>query len=305
MHGLRRPAHGEDVVRTGEVVVEGHARACPPAAVLDGQAAARATVAVGGDAVQLRGRLVHPEGVVLRDGAVAISPTTAGEDTRSDDGEQRSGRAETKVVHEPIMPWLTGCRRPRHRGSSGLVRRRRSAKIGLGVAQRCVVAVRQEWGSREDGPDRANASVGEDTVTDTTSNAGLQAMIERAGRITADEAEALDVTWKADEGIVLPEPSASLAIQGGADGRMVTNADLVAAWQHALEAAGAAGRVEEIEAAQEAGRAVRHSDARLRDRAGAEEAVRSAVLATGVRDLVSDDEFATLTAAWRKVLGEV
>ncbi|MGL3200998.1 MULTISPECIES: hypothetical protein [Curtobacterium] len=141
-------------------------------------------------------------------------------------------------------------------------------------------------------------------MSDDTSNAALQAMIDRAGRITADEAETLDTTWKADEGILVPEPSASLAIQGGADGRMVTNADLIAAWQHALEAAGAAGRVEEIEAAQEAGRAVRHSDARLRDRAGAEEAVRSAVLATGVRDLLSDDEYDTLTAAWRKVLGE-
>ncbi|GGL10393.1 hypothetical protein GCM10009769_30600 [Curtobacterium luteum] len=168
-----------------------------------------------------------------------------------------------------------------------------------------MCAVREALGGREDGLDHASASVGEDTVSDTTSNGALQAMIERAGRITAEEAESLDVTWKADEGILVPEPSASLAIQGGADGRMVTNADLLAAWQHALDAAGAAGRVEEIEAAQEAGRAVRHSDAHLRDRAGAEEAVRSAVLATGVRDLVSDDEYATLTAAWRKVLGEV
>ncbi|WP_439691464.1 hypothetical protein ACRQ4B_10885 [Curtobacterium sp. SP.BCo] len=141
-------------------------------------------------------------------------------------------------------------------------------------------------------------------MPDETTSPELQAMIDRAGRITADEAESLDTTWKADEGIVLPEPSASLAIQGGADGRMVTNADLVAAWQHALDAAGAAGRVEEIEAAQQAGRAVRHSEAHLRDRAGAEEAVRSAVLAAGVRDLVTDDEYATLTLAWRKVLGE-
>jgi len=50
---------------------------------------------------------------------------------------------------------------------------------------------------------------------------------------------------------------------------------------------------------------VKHSDAHRRDRAGAEEAVRSAVLATGVRDLLTDDEYATLTAAWRKVLGQV
>ncbi|WP_420362893.1 hypothetical protein AABM26_15405 [Curtobacterium aetherium] len=174
--------------------------------------------------------------------------------------------------------------------------RRRAAMCG-----RCE----REAGGQEDGRDHADASVGEGIVTDHPASAALQAMIERAGQISAEEAEALDVTWKADEGILLPEPSASLAIQGGADGRMVTNADLVAAWQHALEAAGAAGRVEEIEAAQEAGRAVRHSDAHLRDRGGAEEAVRSAVLATGVRDLVSDDEFATLTAAWRKVLGEI
>ncbi|WP_152998032.1 hypothetical protein [Curtobacterium luteum] len=141
-------------------------------------------------------------------------------------------------------------------------------------------------------------------MSDDTSNPDLQAMIDRAGRLTADEAESLDVTWKADERIVVPEPSASLAIQGGADGRMVTNADLLAAWQHALDAAGAAGRAEEIEAAQQAGRAVRHSDAHLRDRAGAEEAVRSAVLATGVRDLITDDEYAALTTAWRTVLGE-
>ncbi len=146
-------------------------------------------------------------------------------------------------------------------------------------------------------------SVGEGTVTDDTTNTALQSMIDRAGRITAEEAEALDVAWKADEQIVVPEASASLAIQGGADGRMVTNADLLAAWQHALDAAGAAGRVDEIEAAQAAGRAVKHSDAHLRDRAGAEEAVRSAVLATGVRDLLSDDEYDTLTATWRKVLG--
>jgi len=148
-------------------------------------------------------------------------------------------------------------------------------------------------------------SVGEGTVTDDTSNTALQSMIERAGRLTAEEAEALDVAWKADEQIVVPEASASLAIQGGADGRMVTNADLLAAWKHALDAAGEAGRVDEIEAAQEAGRAVKHSDAHLRDRGGAEEAVRSAVLATGVRDLLSDEEYDTLTAVWRTVLGTV
>jgi len=154
------------------------------------------------------------------------------------------------------------------------------------------------------GPTTRARSVGKDTVTDDTSNAALRSMIERAGRITADEAEALDVAWKADEQIVVPVSSASLAVQGGADGRMVTNADLLAAWQHALDAAGTAGRVDAIEAAQEAGRAVKHSDAHLRDRAGAEEAVRAAVLATGVRDLLTDDEYATLTATWRRVLGK-
>lgn len=142
-------------------------------------------------------------------------------------------------------------------------------------------------------------------MSDTNHRDDLQAMIERAGRLTAEEGEALGAAWTADEDIVIPEPSASLAIQGGADGAMVTNPDLVAAWAHALEAAGAAGRVDEIEAAREAGRAVRHGDVHLRDRGNVEEAVRSAVLAVGVGDLLPEAEQQALTASWRKVLGEV
>ncbi|PZE28658.1 MULTISPECIES: hypothetical protein [unclassified Curtobacterium] len=137
----------------------------------------------------------------------------------------------------------------------------------------------------------------------------LQAMIERAGSLTAQEAEALGRLWKADEDIVLPEPSWAFEIQGGIDVPVVTNVQLVAAWEHALHAAGTAGRVDEIEAAQDAGRAAArdlrhiHDDELAED--GAQEAVRSAVLAAGVRDLIPDDEYQTLTTAWRRVLGEL
>jgi hypothetical protein len=144
-----------------------------------------------------------------------------------------------------------------------------------------------------------------ETVPDERYAPELQTMIDRAGRITPDEATALADRWAADEDVVIPEVSASLAIQGGADGAMVTNATLVGAWEHALEAAGTAGRVDEIEAAQAAGRAVRHAHPHLRDRSGAEEAVRAAVLGIGVRDLVSAEDLDALTAVWRRVLGEV
>jgi hypothetical protein len=142
-------------------------------------------------------------------------------------------------------------------------------------------------------------------VSDKTYAPELQTMIERAGAITEAEAERLGALWVADEDIVLPEASLALGINGGVDAPMVTNAELVGAWEHALDAAGKAGRVDEIEAAQAAGRAAEHA---MRHEHGVEkdgvaEAVRSAVLGTGVRDLLADDEVATLTAAWRRVVG--
>jgi hypothetical protein len=136
----------------------------------------------------------------------------------------------------------------------------------------------------------------------------LQAMIDRAGQLTGDEIEALGKLWKADEDIVFPQPSLALGIVGEVDYPVVTNADLVTAWEYALDAAGKAGRVDEIEAAQDAGRAVKrdlrhlHDDELAKD--GSEEAVRSAVLATGVRDLIADEDFQALTAAWRRVVGD-
>lgn len=135
----------------------------------------------------------------------------------------------------------------------------------------------------------------------------LQAMIDRAGMLTAEEAESLGRLWKSDEEIVFPEPSLALGIVGEVSYPMVTNAELADAWQRALDAAGGAGRVDEIHAAQAAGRAAardirhQHDDSYAKD--GAEEAVRSAVLATGVRDLIGDDDFRILTAAWSQVLG--
>jgi hypothetical protein len=136
----------------------------------------------------------------------------------------------------------------------------------------------------------------------------LQSMIDRAGRLTAEEAAALGGYWKADEDIAFPEPSIALGVVGEVSYPVVTNADIVTAWDNALDGAGKAGRVDEIEAATEAGRAtkrdVRHMHDDELEKDGAEEAVRAAVLATGVRDLISDEDYRTLTAAWSRTLGD-
>lgn len=135
----------------------------------------------------------------------------------------------------------------------------------------------------------------------------LQEMIDRAGRLTAEEAEALGTLWKGDEGIVFPTPNLALGLVGEVEYPVVTNEKLIGAWERALEAAGNAGRVDEIHAAEEAGRAATrdvrhfHDDAYAKD--GAEQAARSAVLAAGVRDLITDDDFQALTSAWTRVLG--
>lgn len=137
----------------------------------------------------------------------------------------------------------------------------------------------------------------------------LQAMIDRAGSLTAAEVETLGRLWKADEDIVFSQPDFALGIQGGATIPEVTNEQLLAAWKNALDAAGSAGRVDEIEAAEEAGRAAKRDIRHLHDdelaKDGAEEAVRSAVLAVGVHDLIAEEDYLTLTAAWAQVLGEI
>jgi hypothetical protein len=137
----------------------------------------------------------------------------------------------------------------------------------------------------------------------------LQVLIDRAGSLTADESDALGKSWEEDEGWILPEPSVATQLFGGLDAPQITNATLVDAWQRALDASGNAGRVTEIEAARAAGRAavrdVRHTHENESTKNGAEEAVRAAVLAVGVRDLISDVDYQTLVGPWQRVLGEI
>jgi hypothetical protein len=137
----------------------------------------------------------------------------------------------------------------------------------------------------------------------------LQAMIDRAGTLTPEETKTLGELWKGSEDIQF-SPDLAGGIQGGiASYPIIENTALVAAWENALHAAGNAGRVDEIEAAEAAGRAAkrdeRHDHDSEYDRDGAEEAIRSAVLAAGVHDLISSDDFDALTAAWRRVLGDI
>ena len=122
----------------------------------------------------------------------------------------------------------------------------------------------------------------------------LQTMIERAKGLSKDEANQLGELWQFDENVILPTPSFAMNAVGELDYPMVSNEALLDAWNHALDAAGNAGRVDVIDAAREAGRDAKNP---------AEEAVRSAVLAVGVRDLISEDDFTTLVNPWQKVLG--
>ncbi len=139
--------------------------------------------------------------------------------------------------------------------------------------------------------------------------ANLQAMIDRAAILTAAETDSLGKLWESDEDLVMPRMSIGLELQGEFDAPIVTNQALLDAWQHALDAAGNAGRVTELDAAMAAGRAATHDVRHLKDspssKNGTEQAVRSAVLAVGVRDLISDDDYATLVTPWQQVLGTV
>jgi hypothetical protein len=134
-------------------------------------------------------------------------------------------------------------------------------------------------------------------------------MIDRAGSLTAAEVDSLGTLWESDEDLVLPAPSLLLELQGEVDYPVVTNKALVDAWQRALDAAGKAGRANELDAARAGGRAairdVRHLKDSEASKNGAEEAVRSAMLAVGVRDLISDDDYQILVNPWQRVLGPI
>jgi hypothetical protein len=144
-------------------------------------------------------------------------------------------------------------------------------------------------------------------MTNETYPAVLQAMIDRAGSITPDEAKALGDLWESGEDLVLPESSLALELFGGLDVPEVTNQALLGAWQRALDAAGAAGRASEIDAARAAGRAalrdVRFDGDTEAEKNGTEQAVRAAVLAVGVIDLISKDDYFTLVTPWQRALG--
>ena len=140
-------------------------------------------------------------------------------------------------------------------------------------------------------------------------SAQLQSMIDRAGTLSADEVDALGKLCESDEQLVMPPMSFAAELQGEFDFPVVTNQALLDAWEHALDAAGNAGRVTELDAAMDAGRAATHDVRHLHDspssKNGTEQAVRSAVLAVGVRDLISDADYQTLVSPWQQVLGPI
>jgi len=144
-------------------------------------------------------------------------------------------------------------------------------------------------------------------MPEETYPAVLQAMIDRAGSLTAAETQALGQLWESNEGLELDTPSVLDEVFGELALPQVTNGMLIAAWENALKAAGEAGRANEIDAARAAGRAavkdVRHLKDSESSKNGAEEAVRCAVLAVGVRDLIDSEDYLALVTPWQKVLG--
>jgi hypothetical protein len=148
---------------------------------------------------------------------------------------------------------------------------------------------------------------GDESMAEETYPAVLQAMIDRAGSLTPNETRAIGDLWESDQNFVLPPPSLGTELFGGLDFPVVTNQALLGAWQRAVDAAGNAGRADEIDAARAAGRAAVH-DVRFEhdteaEKNGAEHAVRAAVLAVGVIDLISKDDYLTLVTPWQQVLG--
>lgn len=144
-------------------------------------------------------------------------------------------------------------------------------------------------------------------MSNETYPAVLQAMIDRAATLTDAETKALGDIWESDEDLVLPEPNIAQELFGGLDFPVITNQALLDAWQHALDAAGNAGRELEIDAARAAGRAAVH-DVRFEhdteaEKNGTEQAVRAAVLAVGVIDLLSKADYFVLVTPWQQALG--
>jgi hypothetical protein len=146
-------------------------------------------------------------------------------------------------------------------------------------------------------------------MTQETYPAELQAMIDRAGSLTAEETDAMGTLWESGEDLVLPKPSLLAELGGELDYPVVTNQELIDAWERALKTAGDADRVDVLDAARAAGRAATHDVRHLHDspssKNGTEEAVRSAVLAVGVRDLLSEADYTVLTTPWQQVLGAI
>ncbi len=143
-------------------------------------------------------------------------------------------------------------------------------------------------------------------MTEQAYPAVLQAMIDRAASLTPEETKKLGDLWETDEGWELPPPVGN-GLFGWLNYPIITNTALVDAWQRALDAAGKAERVTELEAARAAGRAavhqVRFEHDTEAEKNGTEEAVRSAVLAVGVADLISKEDYAMLIAPWQQALG--
>lgn len=136
-------------------------------------------------------------------------------------------------------------------------------------------------------------------------SAVLTEMIERAQNLTTDQADALGTAWTSQEGLSY-DPAWSGNGYWGEVPR-IQNLALQYAWRGVSSIAAAKGRADELDAAIAAEKAVKRALRHLKigpiPKAGAVEAVRGAVLAVGVRDIIEDEAYELLVGPWRQVFG--
>ena len=125
----------------------------------------------------------------------------------------------------------------------------------------------------------------------------VAALIERAGRLSVDEAKRLDAAWDAAW-------TAARDAAWGAAWTAAREAAWTAAWEAAREAAREAAWEAAIDSAWDAAWGAARTAAWEAARTAAREAARTA-LGLIARDLISRDHYDMLTLPWRSVVGPI
>lgn len=137
-------------------------------------------------------------------------------------------------------------------------------------------------------------------------------MIEQAKDLTDDQANQLGTLWTVEEGLTYDKADWETVFEGRLAGYVReiphwSHPELQIAWNRISDIATHAGRADELDAAIAAEKGVEHREWHLNvhpiPKAGAIEAARSAVLAVGIRDIITDADYQLLVGPWQAVFG--